>query len=176
MQGTGIGEEFRDMVMSFFNGKHTRTINIDADHSSDTLESILSRMYVSGWQILSVSVETNCDTESVQVSDFMALAALADALITEPEHAGTILAYGELNGFNVAEYWEHTRYGRKFLQEFMGVYGSDMARTLVEEFISNDELELPIWLSVDYEATARDILTDFNHTDLRGQTYVFVNA
>lgn len=153
-----------------------RELDFDDTHDTGSVENIVKGMERAGWMIKRVEIHTDSDSFFVPTLTAETFAAVFDALFESPENAGQIIAYGELFGW-MAENFEMTRYGRKYEDGYYGVY--DTLTDFAQEFAENDEefsgiLSSP-YISVDWEATADNLLNDFSDFEYGYEIYIFAN-
>ena len=181
-----IGETFShlDVTFSAFVGEENvnrrvilRELSFDDLSDSSQVESIVKGMERSGWEIHSVMIYTDNDyLNASDIKDAGTLSAVFHALFEAPDNAGKLISYGELFGWQESHF-EMTRYGRAYDEGFYGVY--DTAEEFAQEFVENDEelrsLLTHPYVSVDWEATADNLMNDFASHEYGYELYIFAN-
>lgn len=170
------GSEFRELVVEFWHAeRENRTIIVDDSHDADQFNRIIDHLSNTGWGINDVQICTDYtrEGESVDITSDSVLKGVFDALCEDPNHAGTIIAYGELFGWHDAEVFEDSRHGRPYMEGYYGVYNS--LEEFAEEFSENLEGEIPDWVSVDWTETAQTLMQDFQCEEFEGELYIFSN-
>lgn len=180
-----IGETFSHIELSFsaFVGTEgvdrrviSRELSFDEMDDSSQVENIVKGMERSGWMLKRVEINTDSDSFFADIRDADTLSAVFDALFESPDNAGQIIAYGELFGW-MASNFENTRYGRKYEDGYYGVY--DNEEDFAQEFVENDEEISSVfshpYISIDWETTAQNLMSDFASFEYAYEIYVFAN-
>lgn len=149
-------------------------LSLTEEHDVDRLESLFLRARKMGWIPVGAKIYTDSNPfgEYFAVRKFDVMAAIFDALATDPEHAGTIIAYMELFGVDSDEPFRHCRYGREYLDNHVGTYSS--IENFAREWVDDCDVEIPEWLSVDWEDTGNTLLNDFEYGYYGTELYVFL--
>jgi hypothetical protein len=155
-----------------------RKLEFDDSHDYDRVQSVITSMTNNGWDIFSVTIHTERtrDGVDVDIKDSKVLGAVFEALVTDPENAGTIIAFGELFGWNDAEPFTQTRWGQGYMEAFYGTH-SDMADFIQEWARDTDIIPdgFPDWIAIDWTQTFENVKSDFQTFDFEYETYVFLN-
>jgi len=172
------GETFTELYVDLWHRDYpNRIARFNEDHGSDQVGRILAHLEATGWKINEIEIHTDYNSgEYINVKRLAVVTAVFDALATDPENAGIIIAYGELFGWHDAEVFEHGRHGRPYMEGYQGVYDS-------EEAFMADWLEqvdylpenLPDWIEINYQKTFDNVRSDFNTHEYGSELYVFTN-
>lgn len=127
----------------------TTTLDLSADIID--VRDIIARV-----EELEAEIKSN---ENVYVSENEA------AAIDESEMLQSILA--ELVGYGGDEQWRGDWYPVTLIDD---AYFTDYARELLEE-CGTIPRDLPSWVEIDWEATARNVRIDYTSVDIDGRTY-----
>ena len=172
------GETFTKLYIDLWHRDYPNRIGeINEDHSPEQVASILNHLESTGWKINDVEIHTDYNSgEFINVKSLSVLAAIFDALATDPENAGVIIAYGELFGWDSDEPFTQSRYGRPYLEGYQGVYDSE-SQFMAEWLEQVDYLpeNLPSWIVIDHEETFNNVRDDFQTYEYGSELYVFTN-
>jgi hypothetical protein len=157
-------------------GKSTvifRDLEFDETHDYGSVANIVKGMARTGWDIHTVAFHTVDDVEYPSIDDAETLAAVFEALASDTEKAGQILAYGELFGWEASNF-EHSRHGRPYDDGFYGVFEDE--EEFAQEYVENTEgIDIPGYLVIDWYRTAQEIMWDFCSYEHGWQVYIFAN-
>lgn len=193
-------QEFTNLTITLFkgdeNGGHTHTLSVTDEHDSGSLAGVLERATALGWEIPSVVVTSFEHMTDELVTEYHmptpeALADLLDCISRNLYEWDSIIAYVNAYGLDNfdADEWEDRKWGNGYdsVEDFAREYWDEMRPQMVEpdrnsmmfgsSGVYQGELkgvELPSWLSVDWDATAEALDSHgFDYEHYNGQVFVF---